>query len=145
MGLSQEQAQSLIDFHTAQVRAAAEATDAVISDMRNDWRAKIGADPELGRVVNGVPALSPKVNETLGRLYDTMDPKDVSAFKEALDLTGAGDNPAFLRFFYKLAQRQTEGRPTNANGPSPLGQVNPSAAPKSMASAMFPNLPSSQS
>jgi hypothetical protein len=60
-----------------------------------------------------------------------------------MDMTGAGDNPAFILTFYRLAQRQTEGSHVAGRGPSPGGQQRPGSADiRSPAQDLWPNLPS---
>ena len=61
-------------------------------------------------------------------------------FRKAMDVTGAGNNPAFIRAFYKLAQKVTEGHIVTNGKPSPLGQTAPDAAPKSASGTFYPNL-----
>ena len=58
-------------------------------------------------------------------------------------LTGAGDHPAFVKAFNKLAAFVTEGSHVSGKGPSDLGQQKPGAPTKpSAAQALYPNLPS---
>jgi hypothetical protein len=61
-----------------------------------------------------------------------------------MDITGAGNNPAFIRAFFKLAQQVTEGRHVAGRGPSTAGQSNPSAAPRTAGEALYPNLAKGQ-
>jgi hypothetical protein len=141
MGLSQAQAQTLIDLYADTSLKAADAPYKLYETLRNDWRDKIVKDPTLG---DG-SGLRTEVKSTIGRAIDSL-PSDLARdFREAMDLTGAGDNPAFVRAFYNLAQRIGEGTSVKGGAPSPFGQRNPSEAPKSAASALYPNLPSSAS
>lgn len=134
LNLSQTQAQSLVDFYIAKTSEAAEAPFKAYETMRQDWQTQMKADPELG------PNL-PKVKETIARAFQAIgDAKLESSFREAMDLTGAGDHPAFAKFFYKLAQRVVEGRHVSGSGPSPAGQRGPNDKPASIANAMYPNL-----
>jgi hypothetical protein len=58
-----------------------------------------------------------------------------------MDLTGAGDNPAFIKAFWKLSQHVVEGKPAPGGGPSPHGQVAVGQAQRpSIAQAMYPSL-----
>ena len=57
-----------------------------------------------------------------------------------MNFTGAGDHPAFLKAFHKLAQLVGEGTHVRGGNPSPHG--NPKSQPKSAAQIMYPNLPS---
>jgi hypothetical protein len=136
--LSNEQAQKLVDFQAKLHRDAQEAPYAAYDAMREDWQAQVKNDPDLG------PKL-PQVKETIGRALDTLgDPPMVTAFREAMNLTGAGDHPAFIKAFYKLSQAVVEGTPVRGSNPSPHGQTQSGRVERpSAAQAMYPTLPRS--
>lgn len=136
LGLSQASAQRLVDFNAKLAQSAADAPYAAYDAMREGWQSQVKADPELG------PKL-PQVKETIGRALDTLgDPKLIADMKEALNLTGAGDHPAFIKAFYKFAQAVVEGRPVTGANPSPHGQsVNGVNQRPSAAKGLYPNLP----
>lgn len=137
LGLNQSQAQQLVDLYIKQTTAATEAPFKLYAEMRKAWedevRGEFGKDIEPGG----------KVLTTIARVIDTLPPKVASGFREAMDITGAGSHPAFIKAFYAFAQALGEGQPVKGNGPSVLGQKdNTKAAPPSAAKAMYPNLPS---
>lgn len=136
LGLNQAQAQKLMDTYAAKALAAQGASAAAYKTMREGWQAEVKADPEIGKIL-------PAVKVTIGRALDSLgDPALATSFKAGMDLTGAGDHPAFVKTFYKLAQAVVESGHVAGTGPSPLGQsANGKAAPKSAAQAMYPNLP----
>lgn len=136
LGLSQEQGQKLVDFYAQNALDAENAPYKAYETMRDGWRNEVIKDATLG---DGT-GLRAEVKATIGRAIDSL-PADVSRdFRAAMDLTGAGDNPAFIRAFYNLAQRLGEGTTVRAGGPAPVNK--PGAAPKSAAAALYPNLPS---
>lgn len=135
LGLNQTQAQSLVDFYSAKIRETAEAPYKLYAETREKWQAEYKADPEIGNKLD-------VVKQTVSRALDSLgDPKLATSFREAMDITGAGDNPAFIRTFYKLAQLVTEGKPVAAGAPSKFGQSAPGAGPASAAKALYPDLP----
>jgi len=138
MKLTNEQAQKLVDFQAKLQKDAAEAPYAAYDAMREEWQGQVKADPELG------PKL-PQVKETIGRALDTLgDQTLVANFREAMNLTGAGDHPAFIKAFYKLSQSVVEGTPVRGANPSPHGQTQSGRVERpSAAQAMYPTLPSS--
>ncbi len=142
LGLTQEAAQKLVGFHTAQMIEAAKAPAATYEATRNDWQAKVKADPDLAKAVNGDKVGLEAVKLDIGRALTAMgDPQLAGEFKSAMDLTGAGDHPAFVKTLWKLAQFATEGKHVNGAGPSPHGQQAPGTAAKpTPAAAMYPNL-----
>jgi ribosomal protein L10 len=131
LGLSQANAQKLVDFYAEQSRQAAEAPVAYYREMQDQWVSEIRADPEIGGKLD-------VVRNTVARAIDGLgDPKLASDFRAAMDLTGAGNNPAFIRAFYKLAQKVTE--PSSHVSGAPPAQAQ---KPRTAASAIYPNLKS---
>jgi hypothetical protein len=128
-------AQRLVDFQAKLQKDAAEAPYAAYDAMREGWQAQVKADPDLG------PKL-PQVKETIGRALDTLgDQTLVASFREAMNLTGAGDHPAFIKAFYRLASAVVEGTPVRGANPSPHGQTQSGQVQRpSVAAAMYPNL-----
>lgn len=140
LGLTQDQAQSLVDMYNKKALEQGEAPYKAYEEMRNGWRKDVVSDPKLGDGSN----LKPEVKASIGRMWDsTGDPKLVADFKAAMDMTGAGDNPAFVRMWAKVSEMYGEGTGVRGSGPSKFGQTSPGAAPKSAAAALYPNLPSS--
>lgn len=137
MNLSQAGAQQLMDFHAAQLKDAIEAPMKAFIDMKKGWtdevNTKYGKDiAEGGKHFMAVGGL-------LERLGDAEAP-----FRAAMDETGIGSHPAFVAAFIKLAE-MLGGTHVKGNGPSPLGQSDPSKpGNRSLAQAMYPHLPSAQ-
>src|SRR5258708_1480300 len=82
LNLSQDQAQSLIDFHTSKTQAAAEAPFKLWADTQKEWtdtvKSKYGRDVEPGG----------KVLTTTAKLIDSLGPTVAKSFREAMDITG---------------------------------------------------------
>ena len=136
LNLPQDGAQRLVDFHLGQIRAATEASSKAYDDMRAGWQTAAKADPEIG------PKMT-QIKENVGRLYDAIgDAKLVGEFKQIMDLTGAGDNPAFIKVLNKLSSFVTEGRHVTGAQPSKFGQTAPGTGERpSTAHALYPNNP----
>lgn len=134
LNLPQAEAQRLVDFYVSKTSESANAPYQLWHDMQQKWVDEIKNDPVLGSRLDNVKL-------TISRAIDGMnDPKLARDFREAMDFTGAGNNPAFVRAFYKLAQMVTEGGHVAGNGPSAAGQRRVNDVP-SAAKAMYPNLP----
>ena len=144
LGLNQEQAQKLVEVHAKQMIDAAKAPQSTYETMRNDWVAKAKSDPDMAKAVNGDKTGLEAVKLDMGRALNALnDPTLAAEFKAAMDLTGAGDNPAFIKTFWKLSQFITEGKHVSGTGPSPHGQQAPGTTTRpSAAAALYPNLPS---
>lgn len=141
LGLDQAGAQSLVDFHAAQLKAATDAPKAAFETMLTDWRAKQAADPDIG-------AKAPAIKENIGKGWagliassGELAPKvatEVAEFKAAMDLTGVGDHPAFVKVMNRILSKFVEPGHVNGGGPAPVKA--PGEGPKSAASALYPNL-----
>ena len=145
MGLTQANAQKLVDFHTQQMIAAAKAPESEYEATRADWVAKAKADPDMAKAVDpksgktGLEAVKIEMSRALSAIGDEAL---VADFKAAMNTTGVGDNPAFIKTFWKMASFVTEGKHVSGAGPSVHGQVAPGASSvPSAAKAMYPNLP----
>lgn len=141
LGLSQEAAQSLVDFYTSKTTEAFQAPFKAYTDMTDGWRKDAEGHPDL----RGKLGPGQEVNVRIAKALDGLgDPKLVSDFKELMDLTGAGNNQAFIRVINKLAEKATEGTHVAGGGPSRAGQSEPGRPAPSAAAAIWPKLPSSR-
>lgn len=141
LGLNQEQAQSLVDFYTKQTSDAAQAPYKAWNEMTAEWRTQAESHPDL----KGKLGPGQEINVRIGKfLAGLPDAKLASDFKQLMDLTGAGNHPAFIRVLDHAARLLTEGSHVAGNGAAPAGQSKPGTPPPSAAAAMWPNLPSSR-
>lgn len=139
LGLNQEQAQKAVDFYAAQRAAEAKAPHEAYVKMLDDWRTEALAHTDLkGKLEVGGPVLT-----SIARYLNSLPQDLASAFRNVMDLTGAGNHQAFIRVLYDASKRLAEGGHVAGNGPSPAGQSAPGATrATSAAQAIFPNLPS---
>jgi hypothetical protein len=135
LNLSQAQGQKLVDYWVKNNQEAFEAPFKAWEDVQKKWTDAVKIDPEMGHRL-------PEIKTTIGKALDSLgDTKLASEFRDAMDYTGAGNNPAFIKAFWKLAQAVTEGGHVAGSGPSPHGQKAPGQGPPSPAKALYPNLP----
>lgn len=135
LNLSQAAAQRLVDFYVGKTKEAADAPFKLWQDTQERWIGEAKADKEIGGKL-------PEVKQVVSRAIDSLgDPALAQSFREAMDITGAGNHPAFIKAFYKLAQKVTEGTHVAGGGPSPAGQKRPGSQPETAAKALYPTLP----
>lgn len=133
IGLSQAQAQKLVDFYSKVSADAADAGIKLWQETQTAWREEVKADPVIGgQKLGPVMATIKKAINTIG------DAKLISEFHEAMNITGAGNNPAFIRAFHSLAQKLVEGGPVSGK---PESSQKP---PATAGAALYPNLKPSQ-
>jgi len=134
--LSQAAAQELVDFYIKKAQESHQQPYDQYVETRQTWRNEINSDPDIGgSKLNGVKASISKLIDSFGSTAE--------AFREAMDYTGAGDNPAVVKGLYALSKLLTEGGAVRGNGPSLDGQRPPGAPERpSAAQALYPNLPS---
>ncbi len=139
LGLSNDQAQRMLDLHNDIVKSVLDKPLETYQNMRADWRKDVISDRYIG---NGRDGLSQTAQQDISAAFNAMgDQRTIEEFKEAMNLTGAGDHPAFLRAFAALGKHFREGTAVRGSGPAPVGQQRP-GQPRSAATALYPNLPS---
>jgi hypothetical protein len=139
LGLPQAQGQKLVDLYSKHSKATMDHLSEMVRSQNETWQSESRNHPELkGKLDPGGPVLT-----TISRALDGLGNAQLKAeFQAAMDFTGAGNHPAFIRTFYALAQKLAEGTHVAGNGPSPLGQRAPGAADvPTVARAMYPKLP----
>lgn len=134
LNLSQEQGQKLVDLYTKTAQEAFDAPFKAWSDQQEAWRKEVNDDPNLGPRMGEIKTAFSKMLDGLG------DPEGAKAFREAMDYTGAGNNPAFIRMMDKLSQNFTEGKPVQGAKPAPVRE--PGKAQGTGPAALWPGLPS---
>lgn len=120
-GLPPERAQSLVDLHAAEVQRIAKASvDANVkawNDVMTQWRREIEADPNIGGANLG------KTKAAISRLVNEFGDGG-SGFREAMNLTGAGNNPHVVRFLTNIASKLYEGGAVQGNPANSGSNVN---------------------
>lgn len=135
LNLSQEQAQKLVNFYSDQVKALTEAPAQAFEQMNTEWATRTKADPEVG------PHLD-KVKETVSKALSSLgDEKLIQEFRDAMNVTGVGNNPAFVKLLYRMSQRLVEGGHVTGKGPTAPSQKEPNSGAVPIANALYPNLP----
>ena len=95
LNLSQEAGQKLIDYYAKQSQQAAEAPFKLWQQTQEKWQNDVKSDPEIGSKLTEVKTTVAKAIDGLG------DAKLANDFREAMDYTGAGNNLAFIKAFYR--------------------------------------------
>ncbi|HTE38632.1 MAG TPA: hypothetical protein VK630_19005 [Reyranella sp.] len=104
--LPQEQAQKLVDLYVARANAAAERNVAAWRDTQEKWAGEVKADPDIG---------GPRFPASVAAASRAIEWARVPGLKEALDMTGAGNNPAIVKAFVRFGQALAEDRFTAGN------------------------------
>ncbi len=131
-GLSQPAAQQLVDLYNSVSKANSDTIMANWNKTCDGWVTEVKADKEIGAAVLGDLRGLDAVKATVGKIIDNpalTDPK----FRESLEISRWGDNPAAIRTLYRWAKALTEG--SGIRGEPPSAQ-----RPRSAASALYPNL-----
>jgi hypothetical protein len=124
MGLSQEQAQSLVDLGVKLVQRNSESADTGIKDMRTEWESQVKSDKEIGG-----DRLAPNLEMAKQAMRQFGTPELVEFF----DQTGLGNHPALVRFMVKVGKAVGEDRTVD-------GAATSGAAGKSAAEVFYPGM-----
>lgn len=138
LGLSQDAAQKLVDLATKANDAALENLHKQMRDTRAGWKAESKAWLDAN---GGSDANKAEIGKALNLVFDG-DAKGLADFRRFMDMTVAGDNPAFIRAFATMSKAYTEGKTVQGAGPSEHGQREPGTDTRpSLASAIYPGGP----
>lgn len=121
----QARGQALLDLHAEALKQAREAGTEAWNNLQKDWQTKAMADPDVGG------AKFPATKATVAKAIDTL-PADLAAdFRQALNVTGAGNHPAIIKALHSWATKLTEGGHVTG---APAGAKTPT-----IAEAFYPN------
>lgn len=126
-GLSQEQAQKLVDLYAGKQAAAAEAQAQAWREAQEQWVEQAKADKEIGGA---------KFEQNVATAKKALDKFGTPELFEALSLTGAGNHPEFVRFCARVGKAISEDTlvsPQSATG-----------SPKSLEERMYPTMKSKE-
>lgn len=133
LGLSQDQANKLVDYYGKNLLASAEAPYKQWADTQKEWVSDIHE-----RFGSKAEATRRDINEAI---TNAMPPSLAKSFRSALDITGAGSNPDIFEALSILAKPHIEGKPVTPGGPSKEANKAPGQAERpSLAQAMYPHL-----
>ena len=107
--LTQEQAQKLLEFGGAKIKAQAEAPQRLWAETQAKWQKEVKDDPDIGgtRFVESI-ATAAKVFEPGEANPFVGSAEEAKGLKEALNATGAGNNPAIVKMFVKMGRLLSE-------------------------------------
>jgi hypothetical protein len=123
VGLSQEAAQKLVDFQIKADQKAAQALTSQWEATHSGWIKAIETDKDIG----GDKLKESKAFAAAALASDFATPE----LKEALNLTGAGNNPEVFKFFVKVGKAMADDKLV-VSGKAPAGPVD-------TAKKLFPN------
>jgi hypothetical protein len=112
------------------MKQLADHNQKIWTDTKAEWAKQTSSDKDIG---SGDPK-SPLNSEAKATIAKVLDQLGVSGLREALALTGAGDNPVIQKAFFKIGPLLTEGKFAAGSPPS-----NQRKGPG--AHAMYPGLP----
>jgi len=109
LDLTQEQAQKVLDFGGGKLRAQIEAPYKLWAETQAKWQAEVKADPDIGGT---------KFEQSIKDAAQIFVPGDSNPFvkdeaeakslRDALNMTGAGNNPAMVKLFVRIGQLLSE-------------------------------------
>jgi hypothetical protein len=123
LGLSGEQAQKLADIYAAQMAAVVQRQRETWTQQHEGWVSTMKADPEFGG-----EKFAASIG-TIAKAIDGLMGSEAKAFREMLDLTGAGNHPQMARLLYRVGK---------ALGEDGLVRGDAAAQPRSAAEILYP-------
>ncbi len=99
LNLDQGQAQKLVDYEAGRVQEMITAQEKVWGDLRQEWRTATKSDKEIG---------GPAFDESLAAGKTFLREYGTPELLEALNSTGMGDHPEFIRAFARAGKAMKE-------------------------------------
>lgn len=127
LGIPQEGAQKLMDLYANEIKQISEAPMRAWTDLQTQWRDEVKNDPVIGgaNLERNLAATKAGLNNLLG--------ESAGKFFEALNITGAGNNPEIVRGLMKAAAPHAPATPIRGN---PAG----SSGSKSAGATLYPTM-----
>lgn len=108
-GLSQIQAQKLIDVYASQIQAQDKAREDSYTQINQEWVNEAKSDKEIG---------GDNFNENVGMAKRAIDKFGTPALVEVLNQTGLGNHPEFIRLLTRVGKTIAEDDPGAASAAS---------------------------
>jgi hypothetical protein len=121
-GLTLEAAQDIVDMVAPKLTEALTQPYQLWKKTQENWQAEAKADAEFG---------GPDFARNMASIAKVLDQYCDPKLRDALNVTGAGNHPAIIRSFWRLAQILTE--------PSHVAAAKPASVSKDPAGVMYPS------
>lgn len=112
-GMDNESVQAVISSFGPKLAEQMAAPMNAWTTLNETWQAEVKADPVIGGA--NLPATIKTVADAIS-LVST--PEEAQAAREALTMTGAGNNPAIVRLMHRMASRLVEKGAVQGNSPA---------------------------
>jgi hypothetical protein len=114
--LTQEQAQKVLEFGAGQLKEWLSAPYKTWNEMQTKWQAEVKADPEIGGTKFEQSIKDASLVFTAGESNPFVSSaEEAQALRQALNTTGAGNNPAMVKLFVKMGRLLSEPGPLSGN------------------------------
>lgn len=122
LGLTQDQAQKLVDFQAKQVQASSQSQVDAFNQLMNDWQEQSKNDKEFG---------GDKFEENVKVARVAIDKFGTPELKQLLEEHGVGNHPEVIRFMVKVGKLTAEDVPG--------GTTTPQSKTQDAVSLLYPN------
>ena len=122
LGLTQEQAQKLVDFQAKQVQASSQSQVDAFNQLMNDWQEQSRNDKEFG---------GDKFDENIAVARSAIDKFGTPELKQLLEEHGIGNHPEFIRYNIEIGKLLKEDVPG--------GTTTPTSKAQDRVSLLYPN------
>lgn len=124
LNLSQEGAQKLVDLYAEAQGQAMKTVTGHWDNLNKEWQGKVNSDKEYG-------GADLDKNVAIAKL--AIDKFGTPELKDALNLTGVGNHPEVVRFFYRVGKAISDDKFDTGNGKT-------NSAPEDKAKLLFPSM-----
>lgn len=122
LGLTQEQAQKLVDLQVKQVEASQQGQVEAFNQLKNDWLTQAKADKEIG---------GEGFDQNVADARVAMDKFGGEGLTKLMNELGIGNHPEIIRFMANVGRLTKEDVPDNGDPPQ--------SVPKDRVGILYPN------
>jgi len=122
LGLTQEQAQKLVDFQAKQVQASSQSQVDAYNQLMNDWQERSRNDKEFG---------GKAFDENIAIARSAIDKFGTPELKQLLEEHGVGNHPELIRYNVRVGKLIAEDVPG--------GNTTPTSKAQDRVSLLYPN------
>lgn len=122
LGLTQDQAQKLVDFQAKQVQASSQSQVDTFNQLMKDWQDQAKNDKEFG---------GDKFEENVKVARSAIEKFGTPELKQLLEEHGVGNHPEVIRFMVKVGKLTAEDVPG--------GTTTPTSKAQDRVSLLYPN------
>ena len=119
--LPKEAVGKLVELQAGLAKQASERASEAWEQLQETWREDAKKDPQIGG--DKLDGVLSSVGRVIDEYAKGLSKEEGDAFRQAMDLTGAGNHPAVIKFVHSMAKQLDEGGPVSGRSATQSANV----------------------